>query len=106
MLLYPRREDHKLHEDYEELKCCANCDHMFEWYEHDGGVFYYCHIDKSKRPGCCSVAMGELYSWDSSDEERSKYMDEWDEWASKRQVQAWGLCPDHKEKCYTEDGSD
>ena len=102
MLSYPRREDHKLHEDYEELKCCAVCRHVFEWYEYDSQPFYYCHRDGSKRPLCQSVAMGEVVDWYNNRAGSANANAAWDKWASKRQVEPYGWCPSYRE-CYTED---
>jgi hypothetical protein len=85
-------------------------------YKYESGPYYYCHIDKSERPLCGSVAMKEIWhhlykprkyknkDWNTLTEQEKedrcnlsirhsiKFSDKWDKWSEPREVEAWGIC--------------
>ena len=70
---------------YRDQDGCYNCAHVFVSSDYDTGPGYYCHADRSTRPHCMSVAMGEC-------PDVAGARDAWDEWATVHEVQPWGTC--------------
>jgi hypothetical protein len=82
---------------YRNQDGCHDCRHVFVKYEHDDPPFYFCTLNAPPRPLCCSVAMDETVPDDGtidfvSFREANK---RWEEWASVREVQAYGICDHH-----------
>jgi len=82
---------------------CHNCKFVFREDEYDDGALLFCHQDKSKRPKCGSVYMGEVFSerhdedgQHISHDEHMKVFSEnskkWQEWSRYRVVQDSGKC--------------
>jgi len=98
---------------YCEQSSCPSCEHVFILSEYDGPNNYYCHFDKSERPKCMSVAMGEYQdplmemlrenpdlevNEETMEESHRRYMlvdDEWESWAEPREVSSWGCCGEY-----------
>ena len=82
--------------DYKELDSCASCKYVFKMEEHDNPTSYYCHQDKSKRPKCGSVFMGEYFGWNKGTGDYD--WDTWEEWADPREVKGWGWCSQYRKR--------
>jgi hypothetical protein len=74
-------------ESYKTSDCCKNCKHIFVRRERKAPTEYYCHIDKSERPLCGSILMGEseinpTFSWDK-----------WEKWKKEHYISdQFGKC--------------
>ncbi len=80
-------------ESYKVQNGCHNCRLVFCKEEYDEGASYLCNHDRTIRPICGSVSMGERWGglhWDDSTFEQN--MDAWDKWAVNREVMPWGIC--------------
>jgi len=102
---------------YREQKCCGNCMFVFILNDYDSGSQFFCHIDKSKRPKCGSVLMGETWkrvplrseSDNLEGEDFKRYMrleaksfdryDRlWEKWIKGREVKEFGICDKWKKR--------
>ncbi len=111
---------------YREVKNpCYSCKHVFVKYEHEEGPWYYCHIDKSERPLCGSVAMHEKHFPDDDEAfkkfdigvedikagnekyqaydkwyfgEYRKISGAWDKWAETHSVSGEGTCDEFESR--------
>lgn len=81
--------------NYKEQKACANCKFAFRRVEYDEGFQYYCTVnDKMPRPQCGSIALNEGFKYDTSKRWGGcPELTTWDNWAKKRVVLPWGICP-------------
>ena len=82
----------KLPGSYVEPNRCATCTNVFVVTDYDSSPEYYCHVDKSERPKCGSVAMGEVLNYTNGKEISRLEMRMWDEWSDARRVDPSGCC--------------
>ena len=74
---------------------CATCIHCFVKSEYDDFNEYYCHYDKSKRPKCGSVGMGETWDYDNDNAWR-RLASNWNNWKSNHEVSELKVCVLHE----------
>lgn len=94
---------------------CWNCKKVFVRSEYDEEREYFCHVDKSERPPCGSVAMEECYCYSPGGEytfkkydrlekkSRRRFYRRWEEWAGPRHVKKFGICDEHVQSIAPED---
>ena len=73
---------------YRKQNCCEVCKYVFKYCDYGGELDFFCHIDKSDRPPCGSVAMKEY----SDNFYKDGRYEKWDKWASSHRVSGNGVC--------------
>jgi hypothetical protein len=81
---------------YREQKCCGTCRFVFEDWDYDGPLDYYCHQDGSKRPRSGNPSPKE--EWPSGRGIQKMLSVAWNRWAKPRKVEFHGVCDEWKEK--------
>lgn len=92
---------------YKVLSSCENCHHVFVRSDYDEGDTYFCTVDGSKRPLCCSTSMKEDFNdvfpdLDVITEEIHKkameFYSNWRDWSLSHEVKSNGICDKYTRK--------
>jgi hypothetical protein len=77
---------------------------VFVWHDYDEERQYFCHVDRSRKPRCDSVAMDEDLNYDRaqkvrvSKEASRRARRAWDAWARAHAVAREGCCLEYSER--------
>ncbi len=95
--IFANKKKNYMKKNYCIVKSCGTCKKMFTREEYDELDQYFCMNDKSLRPPCDSVLMGE--SPDLTNILPTEYCNiivKWEKWADEHRVQYNGCCDEHE----------